>query len=66
MIHFFLSGTQYNVEFLTLSKNHQAIQTHHSTLELLVSFYYFLLLSYIFPRVINGYVSTSSMFVRAS
>ena len=39
---------RYNLEYLTLNKNYQVIQTHHSKLELLF-------LPYISPRVINRY-----------
>ena len=48
---------------MTLNKNRQEIQTHRSTLELLFLAHCFLLLSYIFPRIINKWANFEKQLV---
>ena len=62
----FLGCIWYNLEYLTLNKNDQAIQFYHSTLELLFLVYYFGAVVYIFPGEINRQVLRRNMFIRTS
>ena len=64
-VSYFLWYTQYNLEYLTLNTNHMVI---HSMLELTYYFEFivFVLLSYIFPGIINRQVLKSNIFIRTS
>ena len=50
----FLWYARYNFEYLTLNKKRQAIQTHHSTLELLFWACCFVVFFYIFSRILTN------------
>ena len=62
-LFFPLNLSVYNREYLTLNKNHQVIQSNHSTLELLFWVYCFVLLSCIFS---TWQVLRSNMFIWTS
>ena len=52
----------YNVEYLTLNRNPQVIQTHHSRLELLFWVHCFCTVVLFFSRVINKQVWATCLF----
>ena len=57
----FLWCSWHNLEYLTLNKNHQTIQFHRSRWSYNFEFIAFVLLSYIFPGVINRHVLKNNM-----
>ena len=57
----FVRCTQDNLEYLTLNKNRQAIQIHHSMLDLLFEIH--CLCTVVFLRVINRQVFKSNLFI---
>ena len=69
MFFAFLIYTRFDLEYLTVNKKHQVIQTHHFILALFFEIMVFVLLPYIFLCVmnrLNRYVLKSNISIRAS